>query len=162
MKVLIIYCQILTIIAATYIVMVQEKVLKFDDPAKEALFFNISIPCALVFMCLSIQVGFTAVVQSAFQDERVMPFNKKATGINIIVLVSKSCTIGAPFVNELEEPIPIVVIIVLAVISIVIVSFFKSKEELDQMKKIDTSLQGMMSAASRKDENEKLLPIDKL
>ena len=55
-----------------------------------------------------------------------MPFNKKATGINIIILVSKSITIGAPFVNELEEPIPIVVIIVLAVLSILIVSFFKS------------------------------------
>jgi short subunit fatty acids transporter len=100
------------------------------------------------------------VVQSAFQDERVMPFNKKATGINIIVLVSKSITIGAPFVNELEEPIPIIVIIVLAILSIAIVMFFKSKEELDQMKKIDP--QSMMSAASKKDENEKLIPVDKL
>ena len=69
-----------------------------------------------------------------------MPFNKKATGINIIVLVSKSITIGAPFVNELEEPIPIVVIIGLAVLSIIIVSFFKSKDELDAMKKVDPNL----------------------
>jgi len=61
----------------------------------------------------------------------VLPFNKKATAVNIIILVSKSITIGAPFVNELEEPIPIVVIIVLAVLSLIIVYFFKSKDELD-------------------------------
>lgn len=54
MKQLIIYCQICTILAATYIVLVQEKVFMFQDPAKEAMFFNISIPVALVFMCLSI------------------------------------------------------------------------------------------------------------
>ena len=91
-----------------------------------------------------------------------MPFNKKATGINIIVLVSKSCTIGAPFVNEFEEPIPIIVIIGLAILSIIIVSFFKSKDELDQMKKIDATVSGMMSTVSKKDENEKLIPVEKL
>ena len=92
----------------------------------------------------------------------MLPFNKKATGINIIVLVSKSITIGAPFVNEFEEPIPIIVIIGLAILSIIIVSFFKSKDELDQMKKIDASVSGMMSVASKKDENEKLIPVEKL
>lgn len=131
MKALIIYCQIITITAATFIVMVQEKIFKYDDTASEALFVAIAIPLALVLMCLSIQVGFTAIVQSAYQDERLLPFNKKATGINIIILVSKTITIGAPFVNELEEPIPIVVIIVLALLSLLIVSFFKSKDELD-------------------------------
>jgi hypothetical protein len=79
----------------------------------------------------------------------VLPFNKKATAINIIILVSKTITIAAPFVNELEEPIPIVVIILLAVISLVIVSFFKGKEELDQMQKVDSGLAAMMSAVSK-------------
>lgn len=131
LKALIIYCQIITITGATFIVMVQEKIFKYNDTASEALFVSIAIPLALVLMCLSIQVGFTAIVQSAYQDERLLPFNKKATGVNIIILVSKSITIGAPFVNELEEPIPIVVIIVLALLSLLIVSFFKSKDELD-------------------------------
>lgn len=80
-----------------------------------------------------------------YQDERVLPFSKKATATNIIILISKTLTIGAPFVNELEEPIPIVVIIVLAILSILIVSFFKSKEELDKMQKVDTNLAAMMS-----------------
>ena len=84
-----------------------------------------------------------------YQDERLLPFNKKATATNIIILVSKTVTIGAPFVNELEEPIPIVVIIVLAIASIVIALFFKSKEELDQMQKVDTQLAAMMSAVSK-------------
>lgn len=101
-------------------------------------------------MCMSIQVGFTAIFQSAYQDERVLPFNKKATAINIIILVSKTITIGAPFVNELEEPIPIIVIIVLAVLSILIVSFFKSKEELDQMQKVDNNIAAMMSQTKSK------------
>lgn len=165
MKALIIYCQIVTIVAATYIVMVQEKIFKYNDTDSEMLFVNISIPLALVLMCLSIQVGFTAIFQSAYQDERVLPFNKKATAINIIILVSKTITIGAPFVNELEEPIPIVVIIVLAVLSILIVSFFKSKEELDQMQRVDNNIAAMMSATKSKlgeGVNEKLLSGVKL
>lgn len=96
----------------------------------------------------------------------MLPFNKKATAINIIILVSKTVTIGAPFVNELEEPIPIVVIIVLAILSIIIVSFFKGKEELEQMQKVDSGLAAMMSAASKSKLgevfNEKLLAVDKI
>ena len=96
----------------------------------------------------------------------MLPFNKKATAINIIILVSKTVTIGAPFVNELEEPIPIVVIIVLGVLSIIIVSFFKGKEELDQMQKVDSGLAAMMSAASKsklgEPLNEKMLSGVKL
>ena len=54
------------------------------------------------------------------------------------MLVSKSFTIGAPFANELDEPIPIVIIMGLSVLSIVIVLFTKSKSELDAMKKTDS------------------------
>lgn len=61
----------------------------------------------------------------------MLPFKRKATAINIIILVSKMMTIGAPFVNELDEPIPIVVIFVISILSILIVSFFKGKNELD-------------------------------
>ena len=69
--------------------------------------------------------------QSAFQDERLFPFAKKASAINVIILVSKTATIGAPFVNEEEEPIPIVVIICLGLFSLILIHFFKTKEELD-------------------------------
>jgi len=40
-------------------------------------------------------------------------------------------TIGAPFVNELDEPIPIGVIFGTSILSLLIVSFFKGKTELD-------------------------------
>ena len=43
------------------------------------------------------------------------------------MLVSKTITIGAPFVNELDEPIPIIVIIGLSALSLIIILFFKSK-----------------------------------
>lgn len=131
MKTLILIVQSISIIAATYIVLVQQRVFAFEDPEQETLYLNISIPVALLILSCSIQVGFTAVVQSAYEDERIFPFKKKATAINIIILVSKSFTIGAPFVNELDEPIPIYVIIGLSVLSIIIVLFFKSKSELD-------------------------------
>ena len=85
-------------------------------------------------------MGFTAVIQSAYEDDRIFPFSRKATAINIIVMVSKTATIGAPFVNELDEPIPIIFLMVLAILSIVIVLFFKSKEELDQMQKVGSPL----------------------
>lgn len=87
-------------------------------------------------MSCAIQVGYTAVIQAAFQDERILPFGQKATAINIIVLVSKTLTIGAPFVNELEEPIPIWFIIGLSVLTIILGFFLKSKEELDDMQKV--------------------------
>lgn len=122
-----------------------------EDPSSEKIFESIAVPVAICLMSLSIQVGYTSVFQSVYQDERMLPFSKKATATNIIVFVSKTLTIGAPFVNELEEPIPIVVIICLAIGSITIVYFFKSKEELDQMQKVDNNLAAMMmSVASMK------------
>lgn len=148
-KSLIIYTQTITIAAATFIVLVQERVISLKEADQELVFVNVAIPVTIVLMSTSIQVGYTAIFQSVYQDERLLPFNKKATATNIIILVSKTVTIGAPFVNELEEPIPIVVIIVLAIASIVIALFFKSKEELDQMQKVDTQLAAMMSAVSK-------------
>ena len=64
----------------------------------------------------------------AFQDERIFPFGQKSTAINIVILISKAFTIGSPFVNELDEPIPIVVIIALQVLAAIIMLFTKSKE----------------------------------
>lgn len=92
---------------------------------------NISIPIALLFLSCTVNVGFTAVMSTAFEDERIFPFAKKATAINVIILVSKTCTIGAPFVNEAEEPVPIVVIIVLSFTTVILAIFFPTKEDLD-------------------------------
>jgi len=136
MKILVLIVQGVAIVAAVYIVLVQQRILAFEDPDQETVFLNISIPVALLILSCAIQVGFTAVVQSAYQDERIFPFKKKATGINVIILISKIFTIGAPFVNELDEPIPIYVLIGLSVLSIIIVLFFKSKTELDKMQKV--------------------------
>lgn len=102
MKALIIYTQLITITAGVFIVLVQERIIKLEDPLSEQLFVKLSVPIAICLMSLSIQVGYTAIFQSVYQDERVLPFSKKATATNIIVLVSKTLTIGAPFVNELE------------------------------------------------------------
>jgi len=66
MKLLVIIASSINAVSATYIVLVQQKVLKFEDEEKESLFVQISIPTALVFLSCAIQVGFTAVVQTAF------------------------------------------------------------------------------------------------
>lgn len=131
--------------AAGYICLVQTKVFSFEDEEQEKLFVSISIPVALVLLSCTIQVGFTAVVQSAYQDERVFPFSKKATAINIIILVSKTATITAPFVNELEEPIPIYVILAVCLLSILLVLFFPSKAELDKLEKVKSQEQRKMT-----------------
>ena len=136
MKLLIIIVQCISIVAAGYICLVQTKVFSFEDEEQEKLFVDISIPVALVLLSCTIQVGFTAVVQSAYQDERVFPFSKKATAINIIILISKTITVAAPFVNELDEPIPIYVILAVCLLSILLVLFFPNKEELDKMEKV--------------------------
>lgn len=54
MKTLVIYCQIITVIAGTFIVLVQEKLIKFSYVDQETLFVNIAIPGAIVLMSLSI------------------------------------------------------------------------------------------------------------
>lgn len=87
----------------------------------------------MLFLSCAVQVGFTAVMQAAYQDERIFPFSKKASAINLIILVSKTATIGAPFVNEADEPVPIVVIIALSIASVLIALFYKTKEDLDKM-----------------------------
>jgi hypothetical protein len=58
-----------------------------------------------------------------------------------MVLISKTITIAAPFVNEMDEPIPIIVIISLSFLSIILVLFFKSKSDLDKMKKVEIGVQ---------------------
>ena len=58
-----------------------------------------------------------------------------------MLLISKTITIGAPFVNEMDEPIPIIVIISLSFLSIVLVLFFKSKSDLDKIKKVEIVFQ---------------------
>jgi hypothetical protein len=73
--------------------------------------------------------------------------------INIIVLVSKSFTIGAPFANELEEPIPIVMMMGLAVLSIIIVLFTKSKAELDAMEKTQSLKQQSIQGSNKEKRN---------
>ena len=61
---------------------------------------NISIPVALLFLSSAIQVGFLAVSQAAYSDERIFPFSAKASAVNVMYLVSKGATISAPFANE--------------------------------------------------------------
>ena len=58
-----------------------------------------------------------------------------------MVLISKTITIAAPFVNEMDEPIPIIVIISLSFLSIILVLFFKNKSDLDKMKKVEIGVQ---------------------
>lgn len=132
----------------------------FADDASEHLLQEISIPLLLLFMSCAIQVGYTAVIQAAFQDERILPFGQKATAINIIVLVSKTLTIGAPFVNELEEPIPIYFIIGLSVLTIILGFFLKSKEQLDEMQKVKIPV-GSQAGSQKKEEYAPELLFDK-
>lgn len=61
MKALIIYMQLITLVAATYIILVQQKYISYSDDNQQKLFIDISIPVALVLMCCSIQVGYTAI-----------------------------------------------------------------------------------------------------
>jgi len=136
MKWLIVGCQVFAILSAGFIVMVQQKTIAYEDEDQELLFIQISIPVCLAILSLANQVGFTAVYQTAFEDDRIFPFNKRATSINIVILVSKSITVAAPFVNEMEEPIPVIVILCISIFILIIIFFFKSKSELDAMEKV--------------------------
>jgi len=66
MKVLVIIAQCVNIVFTTYIILVKTKVFSYEDPEQEELFMAVSMPIALFFVCTAIQVGFTAVVQSAY------------------------------------------------------------------------------------------------
>ena len=106
------------------ILLIQQKVFKFETKEEEVLFVSISIPIFLFILSLAIQVGFTAIFQTAFEDDRIFPFKQRATSINIIILVSKTATIGAPFVNEESEPIPIATILGTSVVILILIFFF--------------------------------------
>ena len=66
----------------------------------------------------------------------MFPFKVRATYINIVVLVSKSVTIAAPFVNEMDEPTPLVFMICIQAFILVVILFFKSKSQLDKMQRL--------------------------
>ena len=119
----------------TFIVLVQQKILKFEEEENEIYFVNIGIPLALIFLSMACQVGFTSVTQSAYQDDRIFPFKRKATAINVIILLSKFFTIGVSFVNEMYEPIPILVLVVLSIIGLSLTLAFPTKVEHDLMNK---------------------------
>lgn len=99
------------LVATLFLILVQTHVLKVQEGQNEELFVAIIVPSLIFVLALAIQIGYTAIFQAAFEDDRVLPFKYRASLVNIIILVSKTVTIGAPFVNELEEPIPLYVVI---------------------------------------------------
>lgn len=94
---------------------------------------NYCIPLLLLILSLSCQMGYCSISQTVFQDERIFPFEKKATAINFIIFISKVFTVGASFVNELNEPLPIIFIIVLAFLGLLLIGFFPTREEQKKM-----------------------------
>jgi len=61
MKTLILYTQSMTIICATFITLVQERIIKLEDPYSEMIFVQVAVPVAICLMSLCIQVGYTSV-----------------------------------------------------------------------------------------------------
>jgi len=133
MRNLLLCVEFVMISSCTFIILVQQKILKFEDAESELYFVNIGIPLALIFLSCACQIGFTGVTQCAYQDERIFPFSKKATAVNCVVLVSKFFSIGVSFVNEMAEPIPIAFIVFLSCLALMIALTFPKKDYLDQM-----------------------------
>lgn len=136
LKTLVIWMNSIGIVATSFIIMIQQKVIAYSDKDEEFLFVSIAVPSFLVVLSLCIQVGFTAIFQVAFEDDRIFPFKRRATSCNIIIMVSKALSIGAPFVNEEEEPIPLLVVLGVQFVIFVVIFFFPSKAKLDQMQKV--------------------------
>ena len=63
---LIVLVEVIMIGSCAFIILVQRKVLLFDDPESELYFVNIGIPLALIFLSCSCQVGFTGVTQASY------------------------------------------------------------------------------------------------
>lgn len=61
LKWLVVITQITAIISSSYIILVQEKTISYEDEDQEDVFVKVSIPAALFFLSLAIQVGFVAV-----------------------------------------------------------------------------------------------------
>lgn len=100
---------------------------------EEIILLNISIPLILFVLSLSCQAGYSSLTLTIFQDEQIFPFEKKATAINIIMFLSKIFTILSSFVNELNEPIPILFIIVLALTGLFLIAMFPTREQQREM-----------------------------
>lgn len=61
MKTLILYTQSMTITCAIFITLVQERIIKLEDPYSEMIFVQVAVPVAICLMSLCIQVGYTSV-----------------------------------------------------------------------------------------------------
>ena len=107
MKFLLILTNIVGMVSTFIMILSHETFVASSKSQTKSLFLSIMTPSVMFLLSLCIQVGYTTIVQCAFEDDRILPFKIRATSINIIVLVSKTVTIGAPFVNEMEEPIPL-------------------------------------------------------
>lgn len=70
---------------------------------------------------------------ACFQEEKLFPFEKKATAINFIMLGGKFFTIGASFANELPEPMPIVFVSGLAFLGLLMSFAYPTKEQLSAL-----------------------------
>lgn len=65
MRSLLMLVEVIMISSCSFIILVQQKILKFEDPESELYFVNIGIPLALIFLSCACQVGFTGVTQCA-------------------------------------------------------------------------------------------------
>ena len=111
MKVLILWTNSIGLVSTFFLILTQQKIIALENAEEEEVFIAVLVPILIFFLALNIQIGFTAIFQSAFEDDRIFPFRVRATSCNIIIMVSKTITIAAPFVNEIEEPIPLIVVL---------------------------------------------------
>ena len=60
-----------------------------------------------------IAMGITATELAAFTDERLLPLERKTESLALITLIVYSISSLAPLINEIDEPTPIIVFLII-------------------------------------------------
>ena len=80
----------------------------------------------LIFIArFGIAMGITGTELAAFTDERLLPIERKTDALSLITLIVYSVSSLAPLINEIDEPTPIVVFLVILALVLLNTIYFE-------------------------------------
>ena len=80
---------------------------------------------SLVFVAkFGIAMGLIATELAGHTDERFFPIERRSNALAIVNLIAFSVTSLAPMINEIDEPTPVVVFLVILLLSLLVIGTF--------------------------------------
>lgn len=82
------------------------------------------MPSLLFVAKFGIAMGLIATELAGHTDNRFFPVERRSSAITLVNLIAFSSASLAPIINEINEPTPIVVFLIVILLSILVISTF--------------------------------------